>query len=330
MRGIASWGFALGLVLAQPALAAPTSIMGVWGPEDLERIPGTPLVIVSQYYALRDKVKGDLALLDTATDTVHPLPIRSMPEKGWGDPACIAPPSHIGPHGIHLSRRRDGRLQLLVVNHQERESIELLEIDAGGRSLTWHGCVPSTEAFNDVAAIPGGGFIATVPTAKGQPEKVDGTAAGFLMEWHPGQALRRLPGSEAAFNNGVQVSPDGKTVYFDAWTASEIVRYDRASQRITGRVKAGFMPDNLSVAADGTYLAAGIDQLIGRTCVTLDKQCSSSFTVARFDPRTMTVTPIYHGAAGEMAGASIGLQVGTDLYMGSFTGARILKVAMPK
>lgn len=328
MRGIASLGIALGL--AQATLAAPTPIMGVWGPEDLERIPGTPLVIVSQYYALRDNVKGDLALLDTTTDRIAPLPIKAALEKGWGDAACTAPPSHIGPHGIHLSKRADGRWQLLVVNHQERESIETLEVDQGGRSLTWRGCVPSTEAFNDVAALPGGGFIATVPTAHGQPEKIDGTPAGFLMEWHPGGKLRRLPGSDAAFNNGVQVSPDGKTVYFDAWTTSEIVRYDRASQRITARVKAGFMPDNLSVAADGTYLATGIDKLIGRTCVTLDKQCSSSFTVGRFDPRTMTVTPLYHGAAGEMAGASIGLQVGKNLYMGSFTGARILKVPMPQ
>ncbi len=330
MRGIASLGLALALALAAPAFAAPTVITGVWGPEDLERVPGTPLVIVSQYYATRDNVKGDLALLDTTTDKVQPLPIRAAFEKDWGDPSCLAPPSHIGPHGIHLARRADGRLQLLVVNHQERESIELLEVDKGGRLLTWHGCVPSTEAFNDVAALPGGGFIATVPTAHGQPEKVDGTEAGFLMEWHPGQALRRLPGSEAAFNNGVQVSPDGKTVYFDAWTTSEIVRYDRASARITGRVKAGFMPDNLSVAADGTYIAVGIDKLIGRQCVMLEKQCSSSFTAARFDPRTMTVTPLYRGAAGEMAGASIGLQVGSDLYLGSFTGARILKVPMPR
>jgi hypothetical protein len=328
MRGIVLVGLALGL--ARPALAAPTAIMGVWGPEDLEHIPGTPLVIVSQYYALRDNVKGDLSLLDTTTDTIASLPIKAGFEKGWGDPACTAPPSHIGPHGIHLSKRRDGRWQLLVVNHQERESIELLEVDKGGRSLTWRGCVPSDEAFNDVAAIPGGGFIATVPTAKGMPEKVDGTPAGFLMEWHAGQKLRRLPGSDAAFNNGVQVSPDGKTVYFDAWTTSEIVRYDRASQRIAGRVKAGFMPDNLSVADDGTYLAAGIDQLIGRKCVTLDKQCSSDFTVGRFDPRTMTVTPIYHGTAGEMAGSSVALQVGSNLYLGSFTGARILKVPMPK
>jgi hypothetical protein len=320
------FGLALGMV--QPATAA-TPITGVLGPEDLEQIPGTRLVIVSQLYATRDNVKGDLALLDTASDRVRPLTIRIVREKGWGDPTCLAPPAHIGPHGIHLSRRRDGRLQLLVVNHQERESIELLEMNSRGDAV-WRGCVKSVEAFNDVVALPGGGFVATVPTAHGQEEKVDGTVAGFLTEWRPAQGFRKLPGSDAAFNNGVQLSPDGRTLYFPAWTAHEIIRYDRVGQKITGRVKVDFMPDNLSVAADGTYLVAGIDGLPGRDCRKVDNQCSPPFTVARFDPRTMKVTALYHGKPGEMAGSSVALQVGRDLYLGSYTGARILKMPIPR
>jgi hypothetical protein len=311
--------------------APPTPIRGVHGPEDMELIPGTKFVVVSQLFSTRETRNGGLALLDTATDTVGPLPIRIARAKGWGDPTCLAPPKHIGPHGIHLSRRRDGRLQLLVVNHEERESIELLEVDARGRSAVWHGCVTSDEAFNDVVATPEGGFVATVPTAHGLPEKVDGTAAGFLMEWRPGKGLRRLPGSDAAFNNGVQLSPDGRTLYFPAWTTREIIRYDRRAERITGRVKADFMPDNLSVAADGTYLAAGIDGLPGPNMPKLDNQLAPGFTVARFDPRKMALTVLHHGAPGaEMAGASIALQVGSTLYLGSYTGDRILKMDMPR
>jgi hypothetical protein len=331
MRAVFPRAIAVALALgAIPAALAATPIMGVQGPEDLEQIPDTRLLIVSQLYATRDHVKGDLALLDMADDKIRPLPIRIAREEGWGDPACLAPPKHIGPHGIHLSRRRDGRLQLLVVNHDERESIELLEVSSHGAAI-WRGCVTSVEAFNDVVALPGGGFIATVPSAHGQEEKVDGTVAGFLTEWRPGKGFRKLPGSDAAFNNGVQLSPDGRTLYFPAWTAREIIRYDRIGQAITGRVKVDFMPDNLSVAADGvTYLVAGIDGLPGRDCVKVDKQCSPPFTVARFDPRTMKVTTLYRGKPGEMAGASVALQVGRDLYLGSYTGARMLRLAMPR
>ena len=323
MHGRTALGMILGLAAAA-ASAAPVPIMGVWGPEDLELIPGTRTLIVSQLYATRDKVKGGLALLDTATDRVTPLPVRAAPAKGWGDPACTAPPAHIGSHGIHLSRRPDGRLQLLVVNHEQRESIEFLEI-AGTRAI-WHGCVTSIDAFNDVVATPEGGFVASVPVAHGQPEKVDGTVAGFLAEWRPGRGLAKLPGSDAAFNNGVQLSADGRTLYFAAWPAREILRYDRAQQRITARVKTDFMPDNLSVAGGDTFLATGIDALPGGDCVKLDGQCAPGFTVGRFDPRTMTVTVVYHGAPGEMAGASIALPVGKALYLGSYTGARLLKV----
>lgn len=324
MRGMAVVGVALGLA-AGAAQAAPVAITGVWGPEDLELIPGTRTLIVSQLYATRDKVKGGLALLDTATDRVTPLPIRAARESGWGDPACAAPPAHIGPHGVHLSRRRDGRLQLLVVNHEDRESIEFLEID--GTRAIWRGCVTSVDAFNDVVAMPGGGFVASVPVVHGQPEKVDGTVAGFLAEWRPGRGLAKLAGSDAAYNNGVQLGADGRTLYFAAWPGREIVRYDRTRHKITARVKTDFMPDNLSVTRDGTFLATGIDALPGRDCEKVDAQCSPAFTVARIDPRTMKVTIVYHGAPGEMAGASIALPVGKTLYLGSYTGARLLKLA---
>jgi hypothetical protein len=327
----AALGLACGLMLAGTGQAqrAPTAIMGVHGPEDFERIPGTPLVIVSQLYTLREKnVFGDLALLDTARDRVRPLPIRIAREKGWGDASCMAPPRHIGPHGIHLSRRRGGRLQLLVVNHQERESIEYIEIARDGRA-TWRGCVTSEQGFNDVVAVPGG-FVATVPVAHGQPEKVDGTVAGYLTEWRPGRGFKRLPGSDAAYNNGVQASADGRIVTFASWTRRELIRYDTKAGRITGRVKLDFMPDNLSTQPDGTYLVAGIDGLPGPGTPKLDGQLSPGFTVVRLDPRSMKVTPVYKGRPGEMAGASIALQVGGRLYLGSYTGGRILKLAMPR
>nr|AGU10831.1 hypothetical protein [uncultured organism] len=312
------------------ARATPIAVGMVRGPEDLELVPATRLVVVSQLYATRDHATGDLALLDTATDTVQPLPIRIMPEPGWGDSACAAPPRHIGPHGIHLSRRRDGRLRLLVVNHEERESIEFLELDPRDRQAIWRGCVRSADAFNDVVATPEGGFVATVPTAHGQPEKVDGSVGGFLVEWRPARGLRRLPRSMAAYNNGVQISPDGHTLFFAAWTARELIRYDRRRGRVTGRVELRFMPDNLAIGRGGTFLVAGIDGLPGPGTPRRDDQLSPAFTVARFDPRTMRIAPVYHGAPGEMAGASIALPVGRHLYLGSYTGRRMLKLAAPR
>jgi hypothetical protein len=79
---------------------------------------------------------------------------------------------HFGSHGIHLSKRDDGRTELLVVSHGERESIEELELihkPNGYRGL-WRGCVTNGDGlFNDIAATGDGGFIATVMMSKAPP-----------------------------------------------------------------------------------------------------------------------------------------------------------------
>ncbi len=96
------------------------------------------------------------------------MAVTSEPRKDWGDPAC---PGLVGdmlvPHGISLAKRSGGAMELYVVNHGGRQSMEMFELkpEAGSWSLVWHGCVPATQEYNDVAALPDGGFIATHPTA---------------------------------------------------------------------------------------------------------------------------------------------------------------------
>jgi hypothetical protein len=50
--------------------------------------------------------------------------------------------------------------------------------------------------------------------------------------------------------------------------------------------------------------------------------------VARWNPDTGEVTPLFDGPAGLIAGASVGLRVGNMLYIGSYSGDRILKVSL--
>jgi hypothetical protein len=100
------------------------------------------------------------------------MPIANERLKDWGDATC---PGVIGdalaPHGISLLKRSDGKTQLYVVNHGGRESIEMFELVRINRDggLAWHGCVVSTQTYNDVAALANGGFYATYPTALQTP-----------------------------------------------------------------------------------------------------------------------------------------------------------------
>jgi hypothetical protein len=326
--------------LLGPAPAAAqtvTPIFGFDGPEDLEWLSAGQSILVADFY--HDiKRPGGLVVLDLAAGKPMPLPMTTAKQAGWGDPSCAAPPSVIGPHGIHLSKRADGKWQLLVVNHAERESIEFIEVVRGGdvpRGV-WRGCVasPTGDAFNDVAATPEGGFIATVPISKAVREANGGKlpplgeVSGYNVEWSPGHAAMRMAGTDAPFNNGVQVSPDGKTYYYNAWTAHEVRRVDRATGRQTGAVKLDFRPDNITWRADGQLVAAGITEGPEGPCPQVDGTCARGYGVAAIDPATMTATPLYHAEPGQMAGVSVALQTGDTLYVGGFTGARITRIAL--
>ena len=139
-------------------------------PEDLVALPGGEAILVSEYGGMEGRVPGALALLVLETDQRRELfrggAAGGAATPGWGDPACPgAPSAAFSPHGIHLSTRDDGALQLLVVQHGGRESIEYFEVAGSGRdwAVEWRGCVvaPDDAWLNSVAALPGGGFVTT-------------------------------------------------------------------------------------------------------------------------------------------------------------------------
>ncbi|MFM0304958.1 hypothetical protein PQQ99_33095 [Paraburkholderia sediminicola] len=342
------FGFADPAIAVAPRDAAPPScnpvgpispICGVHGPEDIEQTPDGRHLVMSELPEHFDHPARGLVLMDLATDHVASLPISSKFEAGWGDPSCIAPPAQIGSHGIHLSTRSDGRLELLVVNHAQRESIEALELirDGTGYAAIWHGCVVNPDGLmNSVSATFDGGFVATVMLDKTTAARKDaldvmvsGADTGYLVEWHPDAGLVRLPNSEAPMNNGIQIlSTNPRFIYFNAWTGKQVRKYDRQAHRVTDLADLTFHPDNLRVRADGKLIVTGIDELQSwKACsLTQGEFCRTGFTAVTLAPDTMAAAPLYHGEPGVLAGASVGAQEGNTLYVGSFMGDRLLKI----
>jgi hypothetical protein len=226
---------------------------------------------------------------------------------------------------------------LLAVNHEDRESVEYLELIGSGTATRaiWRGCVISPDgAYNDIAATRDGGFVATIPTdakvfaANGGKAPMDGKSdTGYLVAWHPGKAQTRLPRSEAPYNNGVQLSPNGRTAYFNAWTGKEVRRYDIATGKVTGVIKLAFRPDNLTWTKDGALIAAGTDESAsGPNCPQVDGMCALGFAIARIDLRTFRATPVFTAPPGVIVGVSVAIPVGKDFYVGGFSGNRVVKL----
>jgi hypothetical protein len=325
----------------RPSETSPLAIRGFNGPEDMQLTPDGKHLVVSELPLDFAHPHGpSLMLVDLADDRAQPLPVKILPESGWGDVACAAPVL-LSTHGLYVSRRPDGRVQILVVNHAARESIETFELvhGASGYDAIWHGCVAFEGGlFNDVAAFRSDGFIATVmldKTLVGDQDPMSflfsGAKTGYLAEWHQSTGWKHLPGSEAALNNGIQLSADSRFVWYTAWTSRQILEYDLQAQRVTRTVPVPFYPDNLTMTSDGTLIVAGIDDLARwRNCTAAEGhfcQEELAFSVATLDPKTFTLRPLFHGNAGLLqGGASVALATGNALYVGTATGDRLLKI----
>lgn len=315
-------------------------LCGTHSPEDLEPTPDGKFLIVSQFVNVRGgpqavKSAAGLVLFDLAKHTFAPLAIHNEPDKSWGDPSCPGPPDGLIPHGISLAKRSGSKnLQLHVVNHGGRQSMEMYELRRAGSTweLAWHGCEISKDEFNDVAALPDGGFIATHPLALRKPGDTsnlfDGHPSGYVVRWTAGKGEQELPDTRMGYPNGVLVSAGGRFMYVNAWTERGVRKYDLASGKQVAAIKLDFMPDNITWEKDGRILAAGVNGTRGDCPAGSGSLCIQGFGVAEIDPASMHSRTIvaWHEKTSPIGGVSVALRVGNSIYLGAFQGDRIVKM----
>ncbi|MFT4585306.1 MAG: hypothetical protein ACI915_003035 [Gammaproteobacteria bacterium] len=333
------------------AVNGVTPICGFQSPEDLEVMAGDHLLIVSEYGGLSGKKPGALSSYHTIDETVVRLfPGADSTVNGpssensmWGDKNCPGPPSAaFDPHGIHHSADLAPE-RLLVVNHGGRESIEIFEVklDAGGDNvaLTWRGCIIAAPGtwLNDVVTLPNGGFAATnmMPRdfTREQIFAVEASKAdsGYVLEWQVDSGWRKLPGTEGALTNGIEVSPDGKVLYINYYLGSQVAAVERETGKRLWTIEVEG-PDNTTWAPDGKLLVATHQHTTLRDilkCSDADIEfCPIAYEIMAVDPATGSHSLRYQGGGAPMAAATVGVQIGQTLYLGSFAGQRIGRVEL--
>jgi len=334
-----------------PATAAepcsPAGNLGfVCGPlnsEDLVRVPGTAWIVASGMDGGAAGTRGSLHLVDSRDKSWTTLFPGESPKVKWdkatyGD--CPSPPdlSKFSAHGLNLRPRTGGGGDTLyVVNHGGRESIEIFALDASGTEPTvaWVGCavMPAHTWPNSVAPLPDGGMVVTDmfdPQDPKAPDKMNaGENTGAVYEWHPHKGYALVPGSRMSGNNGIEVSPDGKWIYVAAWGNKAVVRLARDGGATSKRdtLPAGFLVDNLRWAPDGQLVVAGQNvpakQVFG--CFqSHNTRCTQPWRIDRWDTAAMTLTPLASQPGNaDFGDATVGLQVGDEMFVGTFRGDRI-------
>lgn len=302
-------------------------VCGQQAPEDLVTLPGSQWIVASSFSG-----SGGINLInvrDHTTSLAFPTATSTERLDAKTYNTCPGPPdaadkAKFATHGLALRAGRNSVHTLYAVHHGARESIEVFEVDARGKtpSLTWVGCavVADPIGLNSVVALPEGGFIATDFLARGidavaRGRMLAGENNGALWEWHTATGWRMIPGSEAAGANGLEISKDGKWLYVAAWGSQSFFRLSRGQAPAKrDSIPLGFRVDNIRWAPDGSILAAGQGGVA-------PMQTSN---IVKINPNTLKVQEIIrHPNSPEFGAGTVAVQIGKELWVGSFRGDRI-------
>ena len=294
-------------------------------PEDLAVIPGETWAITSgareggRLYLLSVSEKTSTLLFPTP-DSEQRLDAETYPD--CPGPLDLANPDTSRYHGLYLKPGEGDVHTLYSVHHGSRESIEAFEVDAGSTppSLTWIGCAPGEEGhgFNSVVALPEGGVAAT---------------SGGVWEWHTDTGWTLVPGSEDTVPNGIEISRDGQWLFIAGWAQEKLTRLSRGQTPIRKDViPLGFRPDNFRIALDGSVIfAAGHTDKNGLSITDPREPLSESINVSTIDPETLEVRRIFeHPAMAGFVAATAAIQLGDELWLGSYRGDRLAYLPMPE
>jgi len=316
------------------------SLCGLQKPEDIVIAPNNRDLLFSE-----SGDNGSLTSLNTHTGEVvriyRPGGSSTAVEELWGDPACTAPPVSFTPHGIDLSQRSDNRWQLLVVNHSGREAVEFFEIsfnEDGAPQARWRGCAeaPDQGYFNDVAAVSGGGFLVTHMVDKDSQTwqlflTFLGVDSGFVYKWTPETGYAAVPNTGGKMPNGIIVSPDGNTFFLNLYFGNELRKHDMATGEILGSVEVE-KPDNLSWNPRGNLYVASQHASLFEVQESLDKKTPGPsllpFSIYEVDPVTMEKALVLHREGQPMGAGTVAVELNGFLYIGSYVGDRMIKVAL--
>ena len=247
-------------------------------------------------------------------------------------------PEDFRPHGLGVWAGPDGPL-LYVVNHPGKgHSIEVFSAAGRGlahlRTLT-HDLVSYP---NDVVVLGEDRFFVTnyirhEGGVLGALEANLGLPVTDLVYYDRGEARVVEDGLRMANGLAVTTGPEGDSLWLAETFARQVRRYDLDAEAGTvapaGRIEMGAMPDNITVARDGTLLVAGIQDALAFQAHATGRAASAPALVLRLDPDTEEVSPLLYQEDGLASGVTVGFDDGERLVMGTAFGDRVAACAMP-
>lgn len=323
-----------------------TPICGLQSPEDIAIVPGGQHLLLSELGQI-GKVAGSIALFDTDSGDWSRLPITGSVQAAEsairGDTECVSPPDQrFSPHGTHLAQLDDGRWRYLVVNHGDREAVEIFELLLADKSkperqqptIQWRGCVfpKNNTLMNDVVGLANGDIIYSrmyhPDDLFGELRGILGFVSGDVWRWRYEQGLSLLPNTEGSLTNGLELSRDERYLYISQYIDEEVHKYSLDSLAVEGVANIAFA-DNSAWAADNKlWLTSQKMNLAEMKACSAEPEtaCAMGFIVWELDTDTMAFEAVFEHSGAPMGAATVAVPFKDKVYIGSFLGDRMITV----
>lgn len=305
----------------QPHFAGTCHLVGgPIGPEDITIHPRTGIAYVSatdrRAVAAGKPVPGAIWAYDL--NATEPALVNLTPNAD----------ARFQPHGISLWAGPDGRDALFVVNHPMKgdtpapHSIEIFDLTENGLLHRATLTDPSLVMPNDLVAVALDRFYVTNTHANppGRRQTIETylqLAGAEVIFYGPGGFRSAI--QDLLFPNGINVSPDGRTLYVASTTGRSLRVYDRdpGSEALAFRreVPLGSGPDNIEVDEHGNLWIGAHPKMLRIEAHRDDAATLSPSQVLRVTPEGI-VDEIFLDDGSTLSGSSVAAVRGRRLLIG--------------
>ena len=310
------------------------SVPGVLSSEDITIHPKTSMAFISSADRRnrwsRDSRIGQGAIYGFDLKAGDPEPVNLTADFD----------KEFNPHGIGLWMDEDGSSSLFVVNH--RRDGHFVEIfDLKNNKLIHRESIDGSLMHSPNDVIPVGPRTFYVTNDHGNTSELGRLLEEYLqlarsfVLYYDGRNFR-IVAHGLSYSNGINVSPDGRTVYVAATVGQEVCLYDRDKRTgdltLRHSIELGTGPDNIEVDESGNLWIGCHPKLLTFVKYSKDPLELSPSQVLKVmvqKPGSYGVDEIYLNNGEPLSGSSVAAVHKDNILIGSVFDARFLLCKLP-
>jgi arylesterase / paraoxonase len=255
------------------------------------------------------------------------------------EPALVADPPELRPHGMSLYVGPEGQRTLFVISHPPGKAHRVEVFEANAEGLYEHKQTiedPLLIRPNDIQAVgPRQFYIANDSGATnglGRMREMVFGAALAAITYYDG-ATFSVAVKATASPGGINAAPDLGTIYVAETQGRRVSAFKRdAATGALAKIGAAdlpSLPDNIDVAEDGALWVTAHADAIALVRQFADPAKVAPTQVFRIPADTMTAAQVFYTTGDVISAGSVAATLGDKMLLGSITDKKVMLCVKP-